>query len=181
MPRRSVYRLDQHPSSPRSRKVVCAVLLRGDPVELVTVDVGPADGLDRVPVLHTDQGTLWEATTILEWLEERERVLLPPGTEHAARHWDRVGDRHLLDVDPSDPRAWLRAGATLEVIATRLADGREFLCGDPFTLADLGPAIGAEELRHAGLALPPPVEAWLERCLALGPLRDQVALARALR
>jgi glutathione S-transferase len=185
-------RLHYHPLSSYSRKAAIGIGLRGDPVELRTVDVF-AGGLKnaafqtmnpfgKMPVLETDdEGAIFESTSILEYLEERgPRRLLPLGQERRVRHYDRLGDLYLLtpvgkffwdksdgvrtDAETSTARAW-------GVWARELADGRKFLCGDEITLADLSAAIAAYYASTEGLPLPEPILRYKDRLEAHPVLR----------
>ena len=96
-----------HPLSSYSRKVRTGMLHRGDAHETRVIDVFKGEHkqpafvakspFGKMPALETDDGTLFESTSILEWLEERgPRVLLPQGEERVARHFDRVGDLYVM-------------------------------------------------------------------------------------
>lgn len=183
-------RLHYHPLSPYSRKVVIAIQYRGDTVELSQIQLG-AGALKRpeylaispfgkMPTLETDEGPLFESTSIIELLEERgPRKLLPEDRQRVARHWDRIGDHYLLPPyatlfweggTPQAEAARKTAKIAFEVLATRLAKV-PFLAGDSFTLADIGAAIAVDGLAHEGLPTPRQLEPWLERCHAIEAVR----------
>jgi glutathione S-transferase len=168
-------RLHYHPLSSYSRKAAIGIALRGDTIELQQVDPFKGDlkspaflamnPFGKMPVLETDDGgSVFESTSILEYLEGRgPKKLIPPGQEFRARYFDRLGDLYLLDVigkffwDKSDaarekaetvmPKAWA-------MWERELADGRPFLCGEAITLADLSAAVAAYYAVTEGLELP---------------------------
>ncbi|MFZ5478361.1 MAG: glutathione S-transferase family protein [Myxococcota bacterium] len=174
-----------HPVSPYSRKVYVAMLHRGDAFERRVLDVRGGElatpaflarsPFGKMPVLETSDGPIWESTSILEWLEERRRVLLPAGEERIARHWDRVGDLYL-----SDPQSelWFRPDGPLAQDAPRIVEtawrlyderlaGRDFTCDAGFGLGDLSGAIATHYLTLLGHVPPARVRAWQARCFEL--------------
>jgi glutathione S-transferase len=179
-------RLHYHPLSSYSRKVAIGVGLRGDPIELVTIDV-MAGGLKtpahlamnpfgKMPVLETldeREPAIFESTSILEYLEERgPRRLIPVGQERRARHFDRLGDLYLLGpigaffwekTDATRAAAVTTMGKAWQIWERELADGRAFLCGAEITLADLSAAVAAHYAETEGLALPPAIQRYRER------------------
>lgn len=184
-------RLHYHPLSPHSRKAEAVVRLRDDDVELRVVDVfsgelrSPAfralSSFGTMPVLETDEGTNIESTSIIDLLEERgPRRLFPKGSERLARHFDRIGDLYLID-----PMAVLwrwpefdEAKAAPDVVArtwaiftVQLEDGRPFVCGEAFSLSDLGVAIATDYLVRLGIEPPAGVRAWMKRCFELSAMR----------
>jgi glutathione S-transferase len=185
-------RLHYHPLSSYSRKAAIGIGLRGDPIDLHVVD--PFKGelktpaflamspFGKMPVLETDDGgSIFESTSILEYLEDRgPRRLLPKGQELRARRFDRLGDLYLLDPigkyfwDKSDS-VREKAEATTEkawaLWERELADGRAFLCGDTITLADLSAGVAAYYAVTEGLALPEPIARYRARLEANPVLR----------
>jgi glutathione S-transferase len=185
-------RLHYHPLSSYSRKAAIGIGLRGDSVELHQVDPFKGDlkspaflGMNpfgKMPVLETDDGrSVFESTSILEYLEERgPRRLIPAGQEFRSRHFDRMGDLYLLDVigkffwDKSDavrekvetvmPKAWA-------IWERELADGRSFVCGEDITLGDLSAAVAAYYAVTEGLELPPAIQRYKDRLEAHPVLR----------
>jgi glutathione S-transferase len=176
-------RLHYHPLSSYSRKAAIGIALRGDPVELHVLDVFAGElkspsflamnPFGKMPVLETDDGPIFESTSILEYLEERgPRKLLPKGGEQRARHFDRLGDLYLLnpigkyfwnksdealaDARSSHQKAW-------SLWEKELADGRKFLAGDDITLGDLSAAVAAHYAETEGLELPSAIRAYRER------------------
>ncbi len=178
-------RLHYHPLSSYSRKAAIGIALRGDPVELVVINALAGDlkspaylGLNpfgKMPVLETDTGSIYESTSILEYLEERgPRRLIPVGHERRARHFDRLGDLYLLNPlgkffwDKSDEVRAAAVTATERAWAVwerELADGGDFLCGAEITLADLGAAVAADIALSEGLGLPDGIRRYHERLL----------------
>lgn len=179
-------RLHYHPLSSYSRKTAIGIGLRGDPVELVSVDVF-AGGLSKpeyralnpfgkMPVLETPEGPVFESTSILEYLESfGPAVLLPAGQERQARHWDRLGDLYLLE--PIGEFFWRKSAKNREgaekTTATAwglwtkaLADGRPFLLGEAITLADLSAAVAVHYAQTEGLTVPGAVLAYGDRLYA---------------
>ncbi len=203
-------RLHYHPLSSYSRKAAIGIGLRGDPVELRVLD--PFKGelktpaflelspFGKMPVLETDEGgSIFESTSILEYLEARgPRRLLPEGQEARARRFDRLGDLYLMDVvgkffwDKSDavrekadtvmPKAWA-------IWEKELEDGRPFVCGDAITLADLSACIAAYYAVTEGLPLPEPIQRYKARleahpvlaasCEAAAPFVESTKAMRA--
>lgn len=176
-------RLHYHPLSTYSRKALLGIRLRDDAVELRELnpfagDLKRADYVamspfGKMPVLETDEGPLFESTSILEYLEERgPRRLLPPGVERLARHHDRLGDLYLLTPigkyfwDKSEAiRATTEATMAIawQLWARALADGRPYVCGNEITLGDLGAAIAAHYAVTEGLSLPDDITAYVAR------------------
>lgn len=190
-------RLHYHPLSPYSRKVSTAIALRGDAVELRTIELGTGalarpeflalSPFGKMPVFESDdEGPIIESTSIIEYLEEKgPRVLLPAGSERIARHFDRLGDLYLIEpmaawfwerASPAGQAAPERARRAFALFEARLA-GRAFVCGETFSLGDLGAAIAADYLEREGVALPPAIAQWKERCFALPAMRDSLAAA----
>lgn len=184
--------LHYHATSPYSRKPLVAVLHRGDAVERRPVDVFTGalrtetfralSPFGKIPVLETPEGPIIESTSIIEYLEERgPRVLLPPGSERIARHFDRLGDLYLLESQGTiwfQPRTEDAARAERETVPAafglfmrQLADGRPFVAGDTFTLGDLSGAIASDYLVRLGVAVPEPIRAWTDRCFALPAMK----------
>jgi glutathione S-transferase len=186
-------RLYEHAASANCLK--CRVLLRqlGLPFESVEVDLFRGDARrpphlarnpdGRVPVLETDAGDLVpESGAILLYLAEGT-PLLPAGRLARARvhQWMFFEQNHIepelasarfmaltgrAEREPEVFAAKVAAGRrSLESVARGLADGRPFLCGDDYTVADIalhayvhcaGDA-GADPAEH------PAVKAWLRR------------------
>jgi glutathione S-transferase len=137
----------------------------------------------RVPVLETDDGDLIpESGAILLYLADGTPFLPGPGIGRARVHQWMFFEQNRLEADLATARFLKLAGrdATMpEVFANRLergrdalatvdralADGRPFLAGDAYTVADIavygyghcGADAGADPREHAHVA------AWLDR------------------
>jgi glutathione S-transferase len=176
-------RLHYHPLSSYSRKAAIGIGLRGDAIALHVLDALGGELKSRaflalnpfgkMPTLETDQGAVFESTSILEYLEDRgPRRLLPVGQESRARHFDRLGDLYLLDPigkffwDKSDPvheKAVATTGKAWALWERELADGRAFLCGDEITLADLAAAVALQLASTEGLPVPDAIRGYHQR------------------
>ena len=189
-------RLHFHPLSPYSRKAMVAVRHRGDPVALQEIDPF-AGGLrtpeflalspyGKMPVLETPEGPICESTSIIEYLEEQgPALMLPPGQQRLARHWDRLADLYLMEpmaelfwrrdtpLGREAPAMCLKTWGLLE----QQLVGRDFVCGEGFSLGDLSAAIASDYLVRLGLEPPARVAAWLQRCLAVPAMAWTVELA----
>ncbi|MFI5300613.1 MAG: glutathione S-transferase family protein [Polyangiales bacterium] len=187
--------LRYHPLSSYSRKVSIGMDLRGDKVTRQTVNALEGElrrpefrtlnPFGKMPVLETDEGSIYESTSILEWLEARgPRRLIPQGQEWRARHFDRLGDLYLMDPlgkyfwDKSDEvrnNAETRTGQAWGVWTEALSDGRPFICGDEITLADLSAAVAAQIAETEGVSMPDAIrkyQARLEAHPAVKTARD---------
>lgn len=189
-------RLHFHPLSPYSRKAMVAVRHRADPVALQEIDPF-AGGLrtpeflalspyGKMPVLETPEGPICESTSIIEYLEEQgPALMLPPGQQRLARHWDRLADLYLMEpmaelfwrrdtpLGREAPAMCLKTWGLLE----QQLVGRDFVCGEGFSLGDLSAAIASDYLVRLGLEPPARVAAWLQRCLAVPAMAWTVELA----
>jgi glutathione S-transferase len=138
----------------------------------------------RIPVLETDDGELIpESGAIMLYLAEGTPLLPAPGTIERARvHQWMFFEQNRIEADLATARFIKLAGRDVtmpEVFANRLergrdalaaldrglSDGRPFLAGDAFTVADIavygyghcGADAGADPREH------PHVAAWLDR------------------
>jgi len=175
-----------HPLSSYSRKVRTGMLHRGDAHEARVIDLFKGEArqpefrakspFGKVPVLETDEGVLYESTSILEWLEERgPRVLLPEGEERIARHFDRVGDLYVMSQMST---LWWRplsdeGKAAPDVIREgwglfeKQLEDRDFVCKKGFSLGDISCAIATDYMEKLGAELPSAMRAYRDRCFAL--------------
>ena len=192
MPFHPGMRLHYHPLSSFSRKVTIGIGLRGDPIELHTVEPfkgelrSPAflamNPFGKMPVLEgAPGGPIFESTSILEYLEEQgPRRLLPAGQEWRCRHFDRLGDLYLLD--PIGAWFWKKTDEVFEKTTSTTAkawalwekaldDGRPFVCGDAITLADLSAAIAAHYAETEGVPVPEAIVRYRDRLEAHPVLR----------
>jgi len=137
----------------------------------------------RIPVLETDGGELIpESGAILLFLAEGTPLLPEPGVERARVHQWMFFEQNRIEADLAVARFLKLAGrdaAMPEVFANRLergrdalvtlerglSDGRQFVAGGGYTVADIalyayvhcGEDAGAEPRKH------PHIAAWLER------------------
>jgi len=186
-------RLYEHPSSGNCLK--CRILLRqlGRPYDSVIVDLFAGDTRTaehfarnpdgRIPVLETDAGEMIpESGAILLYLAEGTPYLPAGGVERARVHQWMFFEQNRIEADLSVARFWKLAGRDTELpgpFANRLergrdalatldrglADGRAFVTGDAYTVADIalygyvhcGGDAGADPREH------PHVAAWLDR------------------
>jgi glutathione S-transferase len=183
-------RLHHHPLSPYSRKVVIAIQHRGDAIELSPIQLGSGalkrpeylalSPFGKMPVLETDDGPIFESTSIVELLEDRgPRKLLPADRQREARHWDRIGDHYLIapyaklfwEAGTAEADASRKTVRTaFDLLAARL-EASPFLAGDAFTFGDVGAAIAVDGLAHEGIATPRKLAAWLDRCHEIPAVR----------
>jgi glutathione S-transferase len=186
-------KLYEHDSSGNCLKARILLRQLGLPYDSVSVDLFRGetrtdehfarnpDG--RVPVLETDDGAMIaESGAILLYLAEGTPFLPGPGVERAHVHQWMFFEQNRIEADLAVARFLKLAGrdATMpEVFANRLergrdalatldralADGRPFLAGDAYTVADIavygyghcGADAGADPRANAHVA------AWLER------------------
>ena len=182
-------RLHYHPLSPYCRKALVAVYHRGDEVAHELVDIfgdaihSPAfralSPFGKMPFLESPDGVIYESTSIIEYLESRgPRLLIPldPTEARLARHLDRIGDLYIINAQKTlwwcpnggeAPDARDLALKAWDVLTQQLADGRHYLLGDWFTLADIGAAIGSDYLMRVGMNPPSALLPWLQRCFAV--------------
>ncbi len=177
-------RLHYHPLSSYSRKTAIGIALRGDPVELVTLNPFAGDlksaaylamnPFGKMPVLELDDGdAIYESTSILEHLEARgPRRLIPDENAWRARHFDRLGDLYLLS--PIGKFFWEKSDAQRDATAAtmrtawaiwerELSDGRRYLLGDEITLGDLSAAVAAHYAETEGVEMPEAIRAYKKR------------------
>ena len=145
--------------------------------------------LAKVPWIVHDEGSVFDSTVILEWLEERypEPTLLPgdAGARAEARMVETWADEALLTGalpaiwmplwQPEAQRDAAAQAAAREALLTgplrwleaRLADGREWVCAG-FGIGDvaLAPLAMVLEVDGADLASLPTVAAYLDRLRA---------------
>ena len=186
-------KLYEHDSSGNCLK--CRILLRQLelPYESVSVDLFTGetrtaehfarnpDG--RIPVLETDAGeTIAESGAILLYLAEGTPLLPAGGIERARVHQWMFFEQNRIEADLSVARFWKLVGRdrllpepfanrlerghdALATLDRALGDGRTFVTGADYTVADIalygyvhcGGDAGADPREHAGIA------AWLDR------------------
>lgn len=190
-------RLHFHPLSPYSRKAYVAGLLRGEAFEPVVLQLGAGalrrpeflalSPFGKMPVLETEEGPLFESTSIIErWEERGPALLLPPESARVARHFDRLGDLYLIASvatlwwEPESDEA-RNAPATValawRLFAEQLARGGPFVAGERFTLGDLGAAIATDFLQRLDVQPPAPIADWCSRCFELPAMHNALAEA----
>src|SRR5918992_937571 len=186
-------KLYEHGSSGNCLK--CRLVLRAleQPYESVTVDLFRGetrtdehfarnpDG--RIPVLETDDGALIpESGAILLYLAEGTPLLPAGGIERARVHQWMFFEQNRIEADLSVARFWKLVGRdrllpepfanrlergrdALATLDRALGDGRTFVTGDDYTVADIalygyvhcGGDAGADPREHGRIA------AWLDR------------------
>jgi glutathione S-transferase len=186
-------KLYEHPSSGNCLKIRILLRQLERPYDSVTVDLFRGetrtpehfgrnpDG--RIPVLETDDGALIaESAAILLYLAEGTPLLPAGGIARARVHQWMFFEQNRIEADLSVARFWKLAGRdakipeafanrlergrdALETLDRGLADGRPFVTGEDYSVADIalygyvhcGADAGADprELGH--------VAAWLDR------------------
>ncbi len=189
-------KLHHHPFSTFARRVRIALLEKNIEAELVEVDMAarahrqePYLSLNpygRVPTLVDDDLVLYESTAILEYLEARfpEPSLMPRDPKEralAAMHMKlcdlqltRPGGLIIFSKRFLPEASWRldeMAKAKREVekhfaILDRQLDGKTFLVGERYTLADVCYVPFVEFTPLFELTPPPNVAAWSARLLA---------------
>jgi glutathione S-transferase len=187
-------KLYEHPSSGNCLKIRILLRQLERPYESVTVDLFRGetrtaehfarnpDG--RIPVLETDEGELIpESAAILLHLAEGSPLLPAAGSIERARvHQWMFFEQNRIEADLSVARFWKQVGRDAkipEAFANRLergrdalatldrglSDGRPFLLGEDYSVADIalygyghcGADAGADPREHRHVA------AWLDR------------------
>jgi glutathione S-transferase len=182
-------------SKSRSARSLWAIEEIGVKYEHVPTEVAKAKSPEHlklnpnghIPVLEDDGHVMWESMAINLYLAEKYgKAPLWPSTAEAqgdCLKWSFFGmteiephvmtalmQRVFLPADQRDEKVAQKAADTLKgplkVIDTQL-NGREYLLGKDFTIADLNVAA---VLSYAGLAkidmsATPNTQAWLQRCL----------------
>jgi glutathione S-transferase len=187
-------KLYEHPSSGNCLKIRILLRQLERPYESVTVDLFRGetrtaqhfarnpDG--RIPVLETDKGELIpESAAILLHLAEGSPLLPAAGSIERARvHQWMFFEQNRIEADLSVARFWKQVGRDAkipEAFASRLergrdalatldrglSDGRPFLLGEDYSVADIalygyghcGADAGADPREHRHVA------AWLDR------------------
>ena len=138
----------------------------------------------QLPVLETDEGTLWDSMAILVYLARRfgGDSWLPraPMAEAQVMQWLAVAANellyglararavHVLGRDFDLAQCQRHAHTGLAVMADRLAKG-DWLAADHATIADLAcyPYVALADEADVDLAPYPAVQGWLDRVAAL--------------
>ena len=149
----------------------------------------------RLPAIDDGGFTLWESLAITLYLAKKHGRLYPTTLEGEAKAWqwslwsvqevDRgvnIWSLHAVRLPPED-RDPERLAEALKVLAPPFKvldgalDGRSYLLGDAFTVADLNVAAVIRRAIYMDLSATPRVADWLKRCLERPAARE----ARALR
>lgn len=149
----------------------------------------------RLPAIDDGGFTLWESLAITLYLAKKHGRLYPTTLEGEAKAWqwslwsvqevDRgvnIWSLHAVRLPPED-RDPERLAEALKVLAPPFKvldgalDGRSYLLGDTFTVADLNVAAVISRAIDMDLSATPRVADWLKRCLERPAARE----ARALR
>ena len=149
----------------------------------------------RLPAIDDGGFTLWESLAITLYLAKKHGRLYPTTLEGEAKAWqwslwsvqevDRgvnIWSLHAVRLPPEDRDAE-RLAEALKVLAPPFKvldgalDGRSYLLGDAFTVADLNVAAVISRAIDMDLSATPRVADWLKRCLERPAARE----ARALR
>jgi glutathione S-transferase len=149
----------------------------------------------RLPAIDDGGFILWESLAITLYLAKKHGRLYPTTLEGEAKAWqwslwsvqevDRgvnIWSLHAVRLPPED-RDPERLAEALKVLAPPFKvldgalDGRSYLLGDTFTVADLNVAAVISRAIDMDLSATPRVADWLKRCLERPAARE----ARALR
>jgi glutathione S-transferase len=198
--------LHQHPLASFCHKVLIALYENGTPFEAVLVDLGTEASraaflqlspLGKMPVLRDDarDRTIPETSIIVEYLDRYypgTAHLVPDGFDHAldVRLWDRffdlyvqepmqqiVGERLRQNADEDRADDARRALRKAYELIERQLDGRTWITGSNFTLADCA---AAPALFYAETLVPfgdeqPRLKAYYQNLL------ERASFARVLR
>jgi glutathione S-transferase len=175
-----------HVPNSSSQRVVWLLEEIGQPYELVVMgdrasrledpDHVRRHPLGRVPVLEDEGGTIFESGAICLYLADRypaAELLPPPGTHERGLtyQWSLFAYSELqgkiapkrLATTPESVEAAGSALADVIGVIDRALDGRDFLVGDRFTVADLLVSTAlASAQRWGGAELPPSLGSYLE-------------------
>jgi glutathione S-transferase len=189
-------KLHFHPLSTFSRRVHMALLEKGLPFELVTVDMparahrSPAylalNPYGRVPTFVEDDFVLYESTAILEYIEAkhptppllpkdlRERALVAmhmklADIEVGSATGTLIFPKRFLPKEKWDEGTMAKAKKTIQRhldILAKSLEGKEWLAGGAYSLAEICYTPFAEFFGLMEVDVPPAVAAWTERLLA---------------
>ena len=151
----------------------------------------------RLPTIDDDGFILWESLAVTLYLAKKHALgrLYPATLEGEAKSWQwslwaanevergvNIWSLHDIRLPPEDRNHDILAealkvlGPPFKVLDGAL-DGRPYLLGDAFTVADLNVAAVISRAIEMDLAATPRLARWLERCLE----RPAARKARALR
>lgn len=186
--------LHTHPMS-RGRMARWMLEEVGEPYDAILVDFGPPmkgpgytalNPMGKVPTLVHDDTVVTEVAAIVTYLAETfPKAGLMPQDRAAFWRWMFFGagpveaavtNKALGVVVPPERRGMVGYGSLEDVVATlvRHMEGRQFICGDAFSAADVyvGSQVGWG-MRFGSLPAEPALTAYWDR------LKDRPALARA--
>ncbi|MBE2316474.1 glutathione S-transferase family protein [Solirubrobacter sp. CPCC 204708] len=182
-------KLYDHPMSANCLKPRLLLAQLGTPYERVTVDIFDRDRHGQlarnptklVPVLETDDGAfIPESGAIMLYLAEGTPFLPPPGVARARVHQWLFFEQNqlepglavarfmkLMGLDDHAPEVYknrLQQGQrALNAIAHGLSDGRPFLAGEDYTVADMQVYAYSHTAADVDLEHEPVVADWLAR------------------
>ena len=151
----------------------------------------------RLPTIDDDGFILWESLAVTLYLAKKHALgrLYPATLEGEAKAWQwslwaanevergvNIWSLHAIRLPPEDRNHSVLAealkvlGPPFKVLDGAL-DGRPYLLGDAFTVADLNVAAVISRAIEMDLAATPRLARWLARCLERPAARE----ARALR
>jgi len=195
-------RLHYHPLSTFSQRIRIALLEKDIPTELVEVDLLARaqfqpeylskNPYGRVPALDEDGWVLYESTAILEYLEATRPTppLVPPdprGRARMAMHMKlcdlefagpartillpkRFLPRDRWILEPME-KARVKIEKHLAILEPEI-QGRQFLAGDRFTLADVCYAPFLQFLPTLDVTPGPAVQSWAGRVVERPSVRE---------
>ena len=188
-------KLHHHPFSTFSRRVRIALIEKSITAELIELDMmagahkSPAylalNPYGRVPTLEEDGFVLYESTAILEYLEATHPTpaLVPSdarGRALVAMHMKLcdlqmarptgtiIFPKRFLPRDRWDEKAMVQAKKDIEThlaIVDRQLQGKQFLVGDRYSLAEVCYTPFVEFLPLMEITPPPAIAAWVTRLL----------------
>ena len=160
----------------------------------------------KVPVLVRDDGWIIpESSIILEYLDGaydrgRRLILADPDKARQVRFHDRMGDLYVMDParsvlfelrkpeeaqDAEKLAKWTHQVNRMMSLSEQhmLSDGRAYMMGEDFTMADIAYAIGFALASRTIFTFDetPKVKAWFDRCMARDSFRRVFSEAEAFR
>jgi glutathione S-transferase len=178
-------RLRYHAASPFCRKILAMIRYRHDRVELfeVLTHLGDRSMMGYVPMLETLDGAMVDMSEIASHLDGESGLLIPAALRGRVQSMDRLIDLYLMEsvvtlrCSPDTSAAELAVATghrALMMLDVSLEHG-PWICGETFTLCDIGAAVGAHEVQAAGLLLPRRVQDHLDRVFTDTVVGDVIA------